>query len=258
MSMVVTIANQKGGVGKTTTAVTLASGLARKHYRVLLIDLDGQGNCADALGVEKDNGLQRFLVMEDDAARTVRENLDLIASNKSTVKVKQIITGENFRERILKLRLQDPAMRRYDVIMLDTAPGADVLQINALVAADYVLLPVNLDHLATVGATDIIKTIASLKQMDAFTGKFLGILPTMWDRVSNESHTQLQAMIEQFDRQVWPPIPVDVRAREAPRFGKTLWEFCPASRVITGLMINGQQLGGYCRVMHRLISEVGL
>lgn len=254
---IIAITNQKGGVGKTTTAVTLAHGLALQGLRVLLVDLDAQGNCADSLGVEKTAGIYKFLVMEDPNCLTnARENLTLISGNKTSVKAKKIISGESFSEFVLRKHLEQ--MNGYDVAILDTAPGADILQINALVAADYFLIPVSLSHLATVGAVDILGTVASLKKVDAFQGRWLGILPTLWERTTKESQKQLVEMVQHFKHQIWPPIPIDVKAREAPSHGKTLWEYAPSSRALCGVSINGTLRGGYRNVLQRLRDEVQL
>ncbi len=255
---VIAIVNQKGGVGKTTTAVTLAHGLSMSGQRVLLVDLDAQGNCADALGVEKRPGLYDWLVLDGDAIeQDVRRKLDLVPGDKTTVKAKRIISAEAFSERILRDRLETLTVP-YDLVILDSAPGADVLQINALVAATHFLIPVSLAHLATVGAVDVLGTVQSLKKVGAFTGEWLGLLPTMWDRTTNESHTQLKAMAERFGRLVWPPIPIDVKAREAPGAGKTLWEYACDGRAIAGVIEGGVEVGGYAAVLRRLIDEVGL
>jgi chromosome partitioning protein len=252
------IVNQKGGVGKTTTAVTLAAGLASLGRSVLLVDLDAQGNCADALGVPKEDGLYRFMVMGDvGAIREARPGLDLVTGDKTTVKVKKILVGESFSEYVLRSKL-DALPKDYDVAILDSAPGADVLQINALIAATHFLIPVSLAHLATVGAVDVLGTVASLRKVGAFQGAWLGILPTMWDRTTNESHAQLKAMAERFGKLVWPPIPIDVKAREAPGAGQTLWEYAADCRALSGVVENGQMVGGYGRVLFRLIEELEL
>jgi len=257
-SKILAFVNQKGGVAKTTTAVTIAHGLAREGLRVLLVDLDAQGNCADALGVEKEGALYRFLVLEDDRiARTVRDELDLIDGDKTTVKAKKIITGESFSEYVLRTRLE-AIEQDYDVIVLDSAPGADVLQINALVACTHFIIPISLSHLATVGGADLLGTVASLKKVGAFNGQFLGVLPTLWERTTRESHTQLRAMAQHFKRLTWSPIPVDVKAREAPGHGKTLWEYAPSTRALVGVEENGRQVGGYQSVLARLMREMGL
>ena len=254
----IAIINQKGGVGKTTTAVTLGHGLAMEGKKVLLVDLDAQGNVADALGLDKGPGLYQLLVAnvkEQAIVSTGRAGLDAVLSDKQTVEAKQILAGRSFREYALRDALAWVA-DDYHVAILDAAPGVDVLQIGALVAADAFLIPVALDHLAVVGAGDALASVASLQKVGALNGRFLGVLPTMWERVSRESHQQLKELVRQFERLVWPPVPRDVKAREAPAYGQTLWEYAPDCRALMGVQINGGHQGGYRQALHRLLTEV--
>jgi len=252
------ILNQKGGVGKTTTAVTLAHGLALDGIPTLLVDLDAQGNCADALGIEKRGDLYRVLIdgAGREAVRPTRGNLYVVTGDKTTAAAKQILTGQDFREQALKQALA--RFEGYHVCILDAAPGVDVLQVAALVAADSFLIPVALDHLAVIGAADALASAMSLSQLGALDARFLGILSTMWERTTNESHAQLQALASQFGQLVWPPIPLDVKARECTAHGKTLWEYSPDTRSIKGVRIhNGTVIGGYEAVKQRLVGEIG-
>jgi chromosome partitioning protein len=258
---VITIAiiNQKGGVGKTTTAVTLAHGLAMAGAQTVLVDLDAQGNCADALGLEKGDGLYRLLFGDPLRAVTAtgRERLSIVLSDKQAVEAKNRLAGEAFREQALRRALRK-LNGHCDVCVLDSAPGVDVLQVGALVACDYFLIPVALDHLAVIGAGDALASAATLTELGGSSacGRFLGILPTMWERTTNESHEQLESLVEQFGKRGWPPIPLDVKAREAPAFGKTLWEYAPRCRAIMGVEICGVLRGGYRQVLQRLAQEV--
>jgi chromosome partitioning protein len=254
--MILAIVNQKGGVGKTTTAINLGHGLALAGRRILIVDLDAQGNVSDALGLKKRGGVYDLLFDDVDKAitQTGRKGLDLIPGDKTTVQAKQRLTGMDFREYRLKQALE--GVNGYDAIILDAAPGVDVLQLSALVACTHFIIPVALDHLAVVGAGDALSTTASLKKVGAFQGEFLGILPTMWERTTRESHEQLEIIVNQFAALVWPPIPQDVKAREAPSYGKTLWEYAPKTRALVGVELGGKQIGGYRRVLKRLIGEV--
>jgi chromosome partitioning protein len=248
---VLAFVNQKGGVGKTTSAVTLAHGLAREGLRVLLVDLDPQGNVADVLGVEKDDGLYRLLVSKTSAiTHGVRPRLDAILGNHATMRAKQILAGQPFSEMVLSEVLADVAAP-YDAVLLDVAPAVDLLQIAALVACDGFIVPVALDHLAVVGAVD---ALVSAKTLDThgYSARVLGILPTMWERTTNEGHTMMKALAERFGGLVWGPIPMDVRAREAPRYGKTLWEYAPDTRAIVGVKIGQELLGGYAATLARV------
>jgi chromosome partitioning protein len=250
------ILNQKGGVGKTTTAVTLAHGLARHGLDTLLVDLDAQGNVADSLGLPKTDALYTFLIEHCPGACITpsgRDNLGLILGHKRTVEAKQVLSGMNFREYVLKRKLAE--VSGYEVAVLDVAPGVDVLQVAALVAADAFIVPVSLDHLAVVGAGDILASVAALNQVGAFSGRFLGILPTRWERKTTEGYTQLQLLTQHFKQWVWPPIPEDVTVKEAHRAGKTLWEFAPSCRALKGTELkNGVLAGGYAQVLEKLLG----
>jgi len=174
------------------------------------------------------------------------------------VEAKQILSGMSFRETKLRDALRGIS-RSYDLCILDVAPGIDVLQIGALVACDAFIIPVALDHLAVVGALDALASASALSAEDVFNGRFLGILPTMWERTTNESHAQLEELAHQFKQLIWSPIPEDVKAREAPAFGKTLWEYAPHTRALDGVEIKPRQwVGGYRAMMARLTSEMGL
>lgn len=253
----IAILNQKGGVGKTTTAVTLAHGLALANHPTLLVDLDAQGNCADALGLEKGRDLYNILIdgAGVEAIQLARMNLDAILGGKETAAAKQTLVGMEFREQILKRGL-DQFADDYDYCLLDAAPGVDVLQVSALVAADYFLIPVALDHLAVIGAGDALASAMSLAQLGALDARFLGILPTMWERTTNESQDQLTNLANQFQKLVWPPIPLDVHARECTACGQTLYEYMPATRALDGVLIRDRQVGGYRQVQGRLLEEV--
>jgi len=249
--------NQKGGVGKTTSAVTIAHGLALAGAEVVLIDLDAQGNVGDALGLEKTGGLYRLLF--EPAAPAVqesgRERLDVVLGDHSTVEAKQRLAGLDFREFALREALE--GFDRYDVAVLDVAPGVDILQVAALVACDAFLVPVELSHLAIVGAGDALNSAAALmRRSRGVCGHFIGVLPTFWERTTRESQEQLQVLVELFGQQGWPPIPLDVRARECPAHGLTLWEYAPKCRALMGVEIEGMQRGGYRQVLARLAREI--
>ena len=258
--MILAIVNQKGGVGKTTTAVTVAAGLARQQgERVLLADLDSQGNVCDALGIAKGPGFYRLLVAKLDLDEVVvssgRPFLDVLPGDKNTVEAKLYMSTLNFRERALQQALA-PATRLYHHIVLDLAPSVDVLHIAALVAADAFLVPTRLDHLAVVGVNDALTTLAALKAGGVEPPQFLGVLPTFWDRTTTESTFQLQHLARTFEKRLWPPVPADTKAREAPAHGKSLWEYAPECRALKGVAIGHQQAGGYEQVMARLVKEI--
>lgn len=249
------IVNQKGGVGKTTTAVTLAHGLARRGRRVLLVDLDPQGNVADCLGMEKGSGVYDLLVGEGTGPVMRDRRLEVVNGGKPTAVARQILVGEMYREGALARALRGWC-EAYDVCVLDSAPSLDLLQVCALVAADGFLIPVRLDPLAVGGAVETLESVGTLRQFEATYTRFLGILPTFWDRVTTESDHQLRWLVEQYGELVWPPVPLDTRVREAPAHGQTLWEYAHGSRAVEGVLLNGQRHGGYVQVVLRLLREM--
>jgi chromosome partitioning protein len=248
------VLNQKGGVGKTTTAVTIASALARLDYATLLVDLDSQGNVADSLGLETGDDLRRLLSpdLRLPLAQVVtpsgRPNLDVIRADKTTAVLKQILAGVDLREYVLADAL---ARNDYDAIVFDCAPSVDLFHIAALVAADYIVIPTRLDKLAVNGVRDALQTLASLRRISRC--QLAGIVPTFYERTTAESHLQLTHLAQTFGQRVLPPIPQDTRCREAARVGKTLWEYDPATRSLSGYENgNGKHLGGYNQVVERI------
>jgi chromosome partitioning protein len=248
---IIAFANQKGGVGKTTTAVTLAAGLARQGYKTLLVDLDPQGHVAFSLGLEKNPGLYRLIVMEEPLQKILlpaRPNLDVLASDKRTEKVKRHITLSDFREGILADILRATA---YHAILIDMAPSMDVLHVNGLVASDWVVIPTRLDALAVDGVKEILLTMGEVSQRGhSFQG--YSVLPTFFDRTTRETLAQFQDLARTFGGRVWPPIPQDTRVREASAYGKTLWEYTPDSPAMLGYIEGKQRLGGYRQTIDRI------
>jgi chromosome partitioning protein len=250
---ILTIANQKGGVGKTTTAVTVAHGLAIAGREVLLVDLDPQGHVAFSLGKPKEPGFYRLIVDDEPVEKVAilaRQNLEIIPGDKRTEKAKRTIVISNFPTETISRALKGAA---YDVVILDLAPSLDVLHVSALMASDWVLIPTRLDAMAVDGVNEVLRSMAEVVDR----GRRLGysILPTFFDRTTNETVAQLHALLKTFQERVWPPIPQDTKAREAPAFGKTLWEYCPHSPVVTGF--GHFQTGGYVSTMPRLMEVLG-
>ncbi len=252
------IVNQKGGVGKTTTAVTIAHGLAIKGQRVLLVDLDSQGQVAESLGMDKAPSIYQFIVDnagQDAITDTGRPGLHAILSNKTTVSVHSYIINEPLSEYVLKRALSHVATG-YDVVILDTAPGADALQVNAFCACTHFLVPTQLDHLSIQGTAATLATAASLQKLGALTGRFIGVLPTMWEQTTKHTKEQLKNLALEFGNLLWPPIPDDTKAREASAEGRTLWEHAPLCRALSGASTSNGLVGGYARAVERLMEEL--
>jgi chromosome partitioning protein len=253
------VVNQKGGVGKTVTAVNLAHGLARRGHRTLLVDLDPQGNVADCLGLPPGNDLYRLLLpgmaasLESSTFASGRQDLDVVRSDRTSANLKVAIgaLSDRPREYILDDILQTA---QYQVVVLDCAPSIDILHTLAVVASHYLLIPTRLDQLAVKGVRDMLSTLKSLERIT--TCELGAIIPTFYDRTTNESYLQLRHLVETFRESVWPPIPQDVICRESTRFGRTLWEYAPGTRSLRGYEQGGRLIGGYEQVVERVEKEL--
>lgn len=256
MTVIIPFANQKGGVAKTTSAITLGHGLAMRGIRTLIVDTDPQGHVAFSLGLDKSDGLYKLIVEEEpltNVAVEARPNLYIVPSNKHTEKVKRYVTGLDYREHIFTDALTNSG---YKIILLDMAPSLDVLQVAALMAADWVLIPTKLDALAVDGVNEVLASYAEAVRHGAQV-KGYRILPTFFERVTNETPVQLQALVEHFGVNVWPPIPEDTKAREAPAYGKTLWEYSPNAPAVTGYGgTRNRPVGGYSQILDRLMEVI--
>lgn len=252
---IIAIANQKGGVAKTTTAVTLASGFALHGMKTLLVDLDPQGHAALSLGFDKSNALYRWLVGEEPLANFVlsaRAHLDLIASDRSSESLKKALLLKDEKNTSLITHLHK---LNYELIVLDLAPSMDILHLNGLASADWVIIPTRLDALAIDGVNEILLRMADIA---ASGHNFNGyrIFPTFFERSTNETISQLRHLIALFGENVLPPVPQDTRVREAAAYGKTLWEYCPKGAAMIGYTSGKKRIGGYEQIVERLLEVI--
>jgi len=223
--------NHKGGTGKTTTSVSLAAGFAQRGLRVLLVDTDSQGNVSVSLGVKAEKTLYHVLVMglrPSDAAVNVRPNLDLIASNETLAAAELYLAGRQNRDRILRDRLS-PGFEGYDVVVLDCSPSLSLLNQNALVAAEGIIVPVACDYLSLVGVRQVVKTVKNVNSLLHHPVQIHGVLPTFYDARARICRDALDALKEHFGERVLTPIRAATRVKEAPAQGKTIFEFAPDS-----------------------------
>ncbi len=228
---VVAVFNHKGGTGKTTTSVHLAAGLSLAGYRVLLVDTDGQGNVAAALGLKAERTLYHVIVMGLDYQKAVlnaRPGLDVLLSNESLAAAELYIAGQRQRDRILADRLAR-ARHDYDFVVVDCSPSLSLMNQNALVLADAVLCPVACDFLSLYGVRQVLRTIKQVNRLLSHPIKLWGVLPTMYDARARICKESIDTLKEHFKDCCLEPVHYAIRAKEAPAQGKTLFEYAPAS-----------------------------
>jgi chromosome partitioning protein len=235
MTTIITIANQKGGVGKTTTAVTLAHGLALKRFKVLLVDLDPQGQCAAILGLKQESDAFNLLVSETPAEKMIRTTdrpgLYVILGDKKTAVAQTVLSIQRSPVSFTAQKMRAPAEQEgFDFVILDTSPSLGELQEQALFAADQVLIPCTVDYLASDGVFTIQQTLEKLGMEFHWKGRILGILPTFYDEVTRESKATLEDLRNQFKALVLEPIHRATVLRECAVEGKTIFELYPSSR----------------------------
>ncbi len=223
--------NHKGGTGKTTTSVSLAAGLASRGLRVLLVDTDSQGNVGVSLGVKAERTLYHVLVMgvrPESAAVHVRPNLDLITSNETLAAAELYLAGRQNRDRILSDRLAS-AFAAYDIVLLDCSPSLSLMNQNALVAVEGIVVPVACDFLSLVGVRQVVKTVKNVNSLLHHPVQIYGVLPTFYDARARICRDAFEALRDHFGDRVLPPIRSATRLKEAPAQGKTIFEFAPES-----------------------------
>jgi len=233
---VIAVANQKGGVGKTTTAVNLAAALAYTSARVMLVDLDPQGNATMGSGIDKRelaNSTCEMLLGEATLAQILQrspENFDLLPGNSDLTAAEIRLMDEPEREQRLKRALA-PVRQNYDYILIDCPPSLSLLTLNALAAADSVLVPMQCEYYALEGLTSLLQTIEALKKRLNPALAVEGILRTMYDVRNNLANAVSADLQSHFGEQVFRTIvPRNVRVAEAPSHGQSIIAYDRASR----------------------------
>jgi chromosome partitioning protein len=229
MGKAIAIANQKGGVGKTTTAINLAASLAANDLRVLLVDCDPQGNATTGVGVAKNaEQLTTYHALFSDTAlldiivKTEFDGLDLVPSNRNLVAANLELVDIPDRESRLRFKVEQ-IREKYDYIIIDCPPALDLLTLNALVAADKVLIPIQCEFFALEGISQLIDTIEGIRDSFQHNLAIEGILLTMFDDRTNLTRQVAQDLAEFFKDEIFRTvIPRSVRLAEAPSHGKPI------------------------------------
>ena len=222
MGKIVAIANQKGGVGKTTTAINLSAALAEEGKKILVVDIDPQGNCTSGFGVDKNSQENTIYELNECIVRKVMDGIDLIPSNVNLAASEIELIGIPRKEFILRDAL-DYIKDDYDYIIMDCPPSLNVLTVNAMVAADSVIVPIQCEYYALEGLSQLIHTINLVKARLNRKLDIEGIVFTMFDARTNLSAQVVENVKEHVEQHIYETvIPRNIRLAEAPSYGEPI------------------------------------
>ena len=234
MGKIVAFLNQKGGVGKTTTCVNMAGYLAQMGKKVLLLDIDPQGNASSNLGIEKDSKPKTIydVIVDDNTIdeviqKTQLENLDIIPSDVDLAGAEIELVQMNNREKIVRNILRK-IQNNYDYICIDCPPSLGLITVNALTACDSVLIPIQCEYFALEGLSQLMYTIKLVKKHLNENIDVEGVVLTMKDNRSNLGQSVAQDITKYFGKKVYKTIiPRNIRLAEAPSFGEPICVYDP-------------------------------
>lgn len=236
MGRIIAIANQKGGVGKTTTAINLSASLAEKGRKVLAIDMDPQGNMSSGLGLDKnaiDGTIYDMIIGEADVEEVIHkdtiENLDILPSNVDLSAVEiEMIDVEN-KEFVVKNAIQK-IRDNYDYVIIDCPPSLSLLTVNAITTADSVLVPIQCEYYALEGLSQLIHTVELVKDRLNPVLEIEGVVFTMYDARTNLSLQVVENVKDNLEQNIYKTIiPRNIRLAEAPSFGTPINQYDPRS-----------------------------
>lgn len=236
MGRIIAIANQKGGVGKTTTAINLSASLASLGKKVLALDLDPQGNMTSGLGVDKDrveNSVYDLIIgqtgIEECICKEVIENLDVLPSNINLSAAEIELIGVENKEYIIRNEMEK-VKERYDFVIIDCPPALSMLTINAMTTADSVLVPIQCEYYALEGLSQLIHTINLVQERLNPTLVIEGVVFTMYDARTNLSLQVVENVKDNLDQTIYKTIiPRNIRLAEAPSYGMPINLYDPKS-----------------------------
>lgn len=241
----ITIANARGGVGKTFLSIHLAFILAERGYRVLLIDTDPQGTVGLWLDLSSEATLYNFLLGEsslDDTMVRYKDKFDVLLAKDTIKQAEMTMIGMYARELLLRNRLEEfDVFNRYDFVLIDTSPSLSLLNQNAYLASEEVLIPINMEPLAVVGASSIIETMKLVRKLMKHKIVLLGVVPTFVTKASNVAKEVLRLIHKNYDS-VLAQVRQSVRIKEASGHSITINEHDPKSGVVEDLNLLADQV----------------
>ena len=234
MPEIIVVANQKGGVGKTTTSINLAAALQKINYKTLLVDLDSQGNATSASGLNRSTEktsvydvLMGLKNIEDCFVTSQHDGFTLLPSNSDLMAAEIELLNTNNRESVLKEKINSIS-REFDYILIDSPPSMNILTLNALAAANEIIIPVQCEYYALEGMSGLLESIYKIKETINPNLQIKGVLRTMFDS-RNSLSVEVSAQLKKYfgDKLFWTFIPRNVRLAEAPSHGMSAVSYDP-------------------------------